>query len=237
MATVIVSYDGTRNDRDGLALGRLFAAAGASVSLAYVRHATEEDPERERLAGREAERLLEAGAQSLSALQHPTRVVFHPSTADGLTALAAELGADVLAFGSDYRTSPGQVRPGPTAQRLLDGGATAIALAPAGLRREPIETSIGTVSIVDEANDPGVQETAASLAAALGAALTIGDADLTVVGSRLDAPPGRVMISGHAQARLEEATGVVLVLPRQRSIAFAAHDPVAALSGPGALPG
>lgn len=236
MAKVIVSYDGTRNDRDGLALGRLFVAAGATVALAYVRHATESDPARERLAGHEAERLLEAGAASLNIPDAARHVVFSPSTADGLSALAGEIGADVVAFGSEYRTPLGQVSPGSTAQRLLDGGPTAIAVAPAGLRREPIETSIGTVAIVDEANDLAVQETAASLAASLGAALTIGDADLTVVGSRLDAPAGRVMLSGRGQGRLEEATGVVLVLPRQRAITFGRNDEgLAALASAGAL--
>jgi hypothetical protein len=36
MAHVIISYDGTRNDRDALAPGRLFVMAGAAVTLAYV---------------------------------------------------------------------------------------------------------------------------------------------------------------------------------------------------------
>ena len=51
MATkIIVSYDGTENDRDALALGRLLAEAGASLELAYVRHAQEAESGRERLA-------------------------------------------------------------------------------------------------------------------------------------------------------------------------------------------
>ena len=37
--TMIISYDDTANDRDALALGGLIATAGASVELAYVRHA------------------------------------------------------------------------------------------------------------------------------------------------------------------------------------------------------
>ena len=42
MATkIIVSYDGSDNDRDALALGRLLGSAGASIELAYVRHALE----------------------------------------------------------------------------------------------------------------------------------------------------------------------------------------------------
>ena len=46
-AHVIISYDGTDNDHDALALGRIFGDAGARVSLAYVRHAAESDPSAE----------------------------------------------------------------------------------------------------------------------------------------------------------------------------------------------
>ena len=61
---IIVSYDGTDNDRDALALGRVLARAGAALELAYVRHAQEAERGRERLAEREAEALL-AGARML----------------------------------------------------------------------------------------------------------------------------------------------------------------------------
>ena len=45
-ADLIVSYDGTPNDDDALALGRLLARAGATLALAYIRHAREFDPRR-----------------------------------------------------------------------------------------------------------------------------------------------------------------------------------------------
>src|SRR5437660_6366317 len=60
---VIVSYDGTANEDDAIALGRVFARAGAEVALAYVRHTHEVDIERESLVQSEAERLLERGAE------------------------------------------------------------------------------------------------------------------------------------------------------------------------------
>ena len=59
-AKIIVSYDGTANEDDAIALGRLFARAGAEVSLAYVRHTHEPDSDRETLAQNEAEELLGA---------------------------------------------------------------------------------------------------------------------------------------------------------------------------------
>ena len=51
---IIVSYDGTPNDDDALALGKLLAATGATLALAYIRHAREFDPRREELAQHEA---------------------------------------------------------------------------------------------------------------------------------------------------------------------------------------
>ena len=39
-AKAIVSYDDTHNDHDALMLGRVLAAAGAELTLAYVRHTT-----------------------------------------------------------------------------------------------------------------------------------------------------------------------------------------------------
>ena len=60
MVKLIVSYDGTDNDRDALALGRLLSDAGASLELAYVRHAHEAESGRERLAESEAVALLAA---------------------------------------------------------------------------------------------------------------------------------------------------------------------------------
>ena len=47
---VIVSYDGTVNDDDGLALARMLAGAGATLALAYVRHSREYDLRREEIA-------------------------------------------------------------------------------------------------------------------------------------------------------------------------------------------
>src|SRR5690349_7003817 len=98
MPQVIVSYDGTRNDRDALALGGLFAQAGAQVSLAYVRHSTDPDPQREAGAQQEAEHLLAVGAGLLDVAGVSQRVIVNSSTAEGLAALAAELAGDVIAF-------------------------------------------------------------------------------------------------------------------------------------------
>src|SRR3989454_5711595 len=94
---VIVSYDDTANDRDALALGRLFARAGATVALAYVRHTQESEQTQERLEEREAEELLARGAASLGG-DVKTHVVLSASTGEGLGELAKSEGADIVVF-------------------------------------------------------------------------------------------------------------------------------------------
>lgn len=221
MAHVIVSYDGTRNDRDALALGRLLASAGAQVSLAYVRHAAEPDPEREAAVQEESERLLAAGASLLEGGEVGQRVIFNRSTADGLASLAAELGAEVIAFGSSYRTPAGHVELSHTAEQLLDSEVPcSLALAPAGLRREPVERSIGTLCIHDEDDDQAAQATASSLAHALGAAVTQDEADLLVIASRRGAPEGRLGLSASAREQIAGAQGPVLALARGARLSF-----------------
>jgi nucleotide-binding universal stress UspA family protein len=221
MPHVIVSYDGTRNDRDALTLGRLFAMAGADVSLAYVRHSHESDPEREAQAQQESERLLAAGAGQMEGAPVGQHVIVNPSTADGLASLAAELGVEVITFGSSYRTAERHVEAPQTAEQLIDAEiACSLALAPAGLRREPVDQSIGSVCVRRGEDDPAVQATASSLARALGATVTDGDADLIVIASRPDAPPGRLALSSAARERIGEARAPVLALARGASLTF-----------------
>jgi len=111
-ATLIVSYDGTENDDDALALAKLLAECGATLALAYVRHAREFDQGREAIAQHDAERRLEQGAARLGNPSVPRHVVFSPSTGEGLERLAQTEGAAIIVFGSDYRTPPGSAWPG-----------------------------------------------------------------------------------------------------------------------------
>src|SRR5262249_19887954 len=165
---IIVSYDGTPNDDDALALGKALARGGAALALAYVRHSREFDPRREDLANHDAQRRLESGATWLGDPDIPRHIVFSASTGEGLAQLAQNEGASLLVFGSDYRTPPGRAEPGQTAQYLLEGGSTAIAVAQAGLRTnaDPAITSISTAG--SDADD-AAQRTAQSLAQQLGA--------------------------------------------------------------------
>jgi nucleotide-binding universal stress UspA family protein len=221
-ATVIVSYDGTENDTDALALGRLLAGAGGSLALAYVRHSVEVESGRERLAQHEAQELLENGARWLGDPDVPRHVVLSASTPEGLRELAEREGADVIVFGSEYRTTPGHVAPGTSAQRLLEGGPIAVALAPAGFR-EHGTAGVEKVAAVGEEGDPATQETAESIAAALGATVVSranGDTGLVVVGSKPGTAAGRVTLSAAAQYLIEMLRCPVLVLPHGVALRF-----------------
>jgi nucleotide-binding universal stress UspA family protein len=222
MTTLIVSYDGTDSDRDALALGRLLAGAGASLELAYVRHAQEAEDGRERLAEDDARALVRAGAEAIDMPDVPQHVLVSGSTAEGLRVLARERTADAVVFGSEYRTADGHLDPQPTARRLLDGGQVAIALAPAGFAERAGEPR-GPVAAVSEDGDPCAYETAESLAAGLGVgveARATRGAGVLVVGSAPGTVNGRIRISAAVEYLIELAGSPVLVLPRGVPVLF-----------------
>jgi nucleotide-binding universal stress UspA family protein len=216
MSTIIVSYDGTANDDDALALGKLLARAGAGLALAYVRHAREFDPRREEIAQHDAERRLEQGAAWLAEPNLPQHVVISASTGEGLAQLAEREGAALIVFGSDYRTPPGRVEPGTSAQYLLEGGTIPVAVAPAGLRAQA-DTVIESIAVSSPDGDPAAEQTAQALADQLSAEIVPGDAvdaDLIIAASQAGAHEGRIALGGATRAHLNAARSAVIVLPR-----------------------
>ncbi len=224
MATkIIVSYDGTDNDRDALALGKLLGGAPATIELAYVRHAHEAESGRERLAEDDAGALLASGASALGRPDIPRHVVLSASTPEGLRTLAVSEQADVIVFGSEYRTAPGHVDPQASARRLLDGGPVAVAIAPAGFA-EQAAYAVRTIAAISEEGDPCTLETAQALAAHFGATVVehaSGSVDFVVVGSKPGTVNGRVTISAAAEYLIELTRCPVLVLPRGVAVSFA----------------
>ncbi len=220
---IIVSYDGTANEDDAVALGRIFADAGAEVALAYVRHTFEPDSAREDIAQHEAQTLLSRGLKLLGNPSAATHVVTDRSTPEGLAALAEREGADVIVFCSDSHTAKGHIAVGNSAQRLLEGGRTAVAIAPVDLAERIESLSIRRIVAVGDA-DGGARETADALAAAFGAEVAPvinDDADLLVLDSRPEAQEGRVAVSSSAFRLIELATCPVLVQPRGKRLEFA----------------
>jgi nucleotide-binding universal stress UspA family protein len=218
----IVSYDDTQNDQDALMLGRVLAQAGAELTLAYVRHATQSERRREELEEHEAEALLERGARALDGIDVGRRVIVSGSTPEGLKQLAEQEGADVIVFGSNYRTPAGHVSPQHSSQRLLDGGHTAIAIAPAGYRDS--EPHVHMIGLLASPGDDAAIETVRDLADSLRGVATRDErhVDLLVVGSRAEAHEGQVMISAQYEREIENATAPVLVVPRGAPLRFLA---------------
>jgi nucleotide-binding universal stress UspA family protein len=216
----IISYDDTAGDHDALMLGRVLADVGASLTLAYVRHSVQSDSSREQLEEREAQALLDRGTQRLNGLSVETRIVVSPSTAEGLLYLAGEEEADIIVFGSDYRTPRGRVSPQHSTQRLLESSRAAVAIAPA----DYLDSHIHRIGVLAVPGDDSTIATARSLADSFGATLTRDEpqVDLLVVGSRIEAPHGQVMLSAQAQNEIENARCPVLVMPRGVTIDFPA---------------
>jgi nucleotide-binding universal stress UspA family protein len=201
-------------------LGRVLADAGATLTLAYVRHCACDDCSQEELEEHEAQTLLARGANRLADLDVDTRVVISPSTPEGLRRLIGEQRADIVVFGSDYRTPPGRVAPQHTTQSLLECGPAAVAIAPA----EYFGARIHRIGVLAIPGDDTTLETARALADSFGATLTRDErqVDLLVVGSRLEAPHGHVLLSASAQNEIESATCPVLVVPQGVTIDFPA---------------
>ena len=220
---IIVSYDGTPNDDDALALGKALARGGATLALAYVRHSREFDPRREELANHDAQRRLESGANWLGDPDIARHVVFSASTGEGLAQLAQNEGASLIVFGSDYRTPPGRAEPGTTAQYLLEGGSVAIAVAQAGLRTNAEAAAIRSIAVANPGGDDAADRTAQTLADRLGATLVsngAGPADMFVVASQASGPDRRITLAGSTRSMLNSALGSVIVLPRGTALSF-----------------
>jgi nucleotide-binding universal stress UspA family protein len=215
---IIVSYDGTANEDDAIALAGVFARAGAEVSLGYVRHTNEA------VSNEEAQEVLDRGEALFTGTFASSHAITDRSTPDGLRLLAEQIGASAIVFCSDSHTAPGHITIGNSAQRLLEGGPVAVAIAPAGFADGGAHAAAQRIVAVGEAGGDGsAQSTASALASALGAQVVpVADdhADLLVIDSRPDATPGRVSLSSSAARLVELATCPVVVVPAGTALSF-----------------
>ena len=199
----IISYDDTQNDHDALMLGRLLAGAGAKLTVAYVRHTVQRSPDREELEIHEAQALLERGVRWLAdpyggAPRGPQRIDRRGPR------LARRAGAGRHRSSSDPSTAP------PPATSRWAARRRRCWSADRPLWRWPrpgIETDgereIATIGVLPGSADEAAIETAFSLAGRFGGQVVdrAHGVDLLVVGSRPEAPDGRVMISARSRER------------------------------------
>ncbi len=190
----IISYDDTPNDQDALVLGHLLADAGARLTLAYVRHATELE-HTPRSASSSRRRICSSAARMWleDCIGVERRVVVSASTGEGLQ-VARRAGArrrDRVRLGLPHGRRPRRPRAlGPDPAR----GRPRRARDRAG--RRTASTATREIRHDRPARRPGddaALETARELA---GGARRDRDrrdeprVDLLVVGSRSEAPHG-----------------------------------------------
>ena len=150
----------------------------------------------------------------------PRHIVLSASTGGGLEQLALAEGASMIVFGSDYRTPPGRAEPGNTAQKLLEGGPVAIAIAAAGLRTR-LGAPISSIAVGAHDEAGTARETAEAIAAKL-------DAEIVANNGAPGRPDRRRIAAnrprGPDRARRRDARGVergarsVLVLARNAPV-------------------
>jgi nucleotide-binding universal stress UspA family protein len=181
-ARIVIGFDGTDSGEDALALGMLLARATRAVPVVVVVHPQEYpigvgrvDAEwvaymHERateLLGR-ARRLVgeDAGAEF--------REVSAPSESRGLHELAEQEQAELVVVGSSHRGPLGRTYPGSTGDRLLQGSACTVAVAPRGLREQP-PAGLGRIAVAFLGTPEAHQalDTAADLAERAGARLRL----------------------------------------------------------------
>jgi nucleotide-binding universal stress UspA family protein len=142
-----------------------------------------------------------------------TRIISDASVPRALHAFARDEGASMIVVGSTDRGHAGRVLPGSTAERLLHGSPSAVALAPRGYTRAPVETV--AVGFVDSPEGHAALAVAHILAGRVGAKLRVIVA--LHPSSALDAPtadttppPRGLALEGRHRASVEAALSAAL---------------------------
>lgn len=165
-------------------------------------------------AGQSGEDLADDGGAALEqavriareeGVEAESLVVAASSAPRGLALAAAELGAGLVVVGSGNGGPPRQVQLGSTAERLLNGAPTAVALVPPGWEARPFAT-IGA-GFVDTAEGHAAVRDAHALAARSGARLRVLAAVRTRAWSRASADELRAYAERAAEAAISGLLG------------------------------
>ena len=149
MKKVVIGYDGTAKSKDALCFGRMLARATSSTL--YVACIFEDQPLFGDVQGQEAERdqaikrLFDDAARELDsrAFEEYTAT---GSAAEGLSATAHGIDADLIVVGSSHQGKLGRIYPGSVGERLLNGTGCAVAVVPREFAQRP-EAGTGTIGV------------------------------------------------------------------------------------------
>jgi nucleotide-binding universal stress UspA family protein len=138
-APIIVGVDDSEQSSDALALADVLGSLlGRPLVLAHVHPygrlaSLLEHGQYEQLAREAAEATFRRASELLqAATERRMQLVDAGSPAEGLSALAERERAAVVVIGSSRQSRLGRILPGGTAERLLTGGPTPVAIAPSG---------------------------------------------------------------------------------------------------------
>jgi nucleotide-binding universal stress UspA family protein len=182
-----------------LTVAAVFGDGGATTALA---------------AGQNGEDLVDDAAAALEQAVRISRAdgveaeplaVTATSAPRGLALAATVLGAELVVVGSGDGGPRGQVRPGATGERLLNGSPCAIALVPRGW--EPRDFAVIGTGFLDSAEGHAAVRKAHALAARSGARLRVLAAVRPRAWSRVDADELRTQAEAAAAAAVSGFTG------------------------------
>ena len=189
--TIVIGFDGSDCGEDALALGLVLCrATGASPVVAvvypeqYPIGVGRVDAEWVAYLEERAEELLQRARRVLGdGVAADYRTVSAASESRGLHELAEREQAEVVVVGSTHRGPLGRTYPGSTGDRLLQGSAWPVAVAPRGLREDP-PPALRTIAVafLDTPEAHAALDFAAALAQRSGARLRL----LSVLPSRAE---------------------------------------------------
>jgi nucleotide-binding universal stress UspA family protein len=189
--TIVIGFDGSDCGEDALALGLVLCrATGASPVVAvvypeqYPIGVGRVDAEWVAYLEERAEELLQRARRVLGdGVAADYRTVSAASESRGLHELAEREQAEVVVIGSTHRGPLGRTYPGSTGDRLLQGSAWPVAVAPRGLREDP-PPALRTIAVafLDTPEAHAALDFAAALAQRSGARLRL----LSVLPSRAE---------------------------------------------------
>ncbi len=178
--TVIVAFDGSERAIDALVLAEALMAPGGELVVCCVHHydtlSARVNPMEPAIDRQAAEACV---AQASGLLRRgsgvTTMVLAGASTAATLELAAARGGADLLVLGSSHRGVLGRVLVGSVSQEALHGAGCPVAIAPAGLHRDPAGIHLTRIAVAYDLASPPLEalNQAATLASAAGAELEL----------------------------------------------------------------